>query len=200
MKASLYLNLTEHLMSIIISICFIILIAISFFLLDYNPSVEFYIFIFNIIWSVEIISTYRRKGWESHLHTFPISKKNFVKAPMIVAWSYCLLLFLIASPIVLMRDGTFFENIRVYLFFFCISIANIAVIFYVNFRYRHREKFKGFSYFSAFVTSIIAGILYFFVVLLLGFIPLYVVPILFHIALWYSYKKCVKLYEKMDIV
>lgn len=200
MRASLYLNFKEHLAQIILSVCLIALTAISSYMFDTFRSIEIFIIIFNVILSVEIISTYRRKSWERHLHTFPIKKESFIRAPMIIAWGHCTLLFLISTPVVFLRDGSLFDIFRAYLLFYCVSIVTIAVLFYLNFRTLHREKIKGLSYFVAFVTTIVAAIGYTLVVILLGFIPLYMVPILFHIPLWYSYKKCVKMYEEMDIV
>jgi len=199
MRASLYLNFTEHLTFMMISVGIIMGIGLSNLMAQSTQSIETFIVIFIVIVTVDIVSTFRRSGWESHLQTFPISKKNFVKAPMIVAWSHCLILFLIAAPLVFLRDVPLFETFRAYLFYYCVSLANIAVLFYLNLRYRHQEKIRGISYVVAFVTSIIASILYTFIVIFLGFIPLYVVPILFHIPLWNSYKKCVKMYEQMDI-
>ncbi|SOC35641.1 hypothetical protein [Ureibacillus acetophenoni] len=200
MRASLYLNFKEHLASIILTVCLIVLNAVSIYMFDAIKSIEIFIIIFNVTLTIEIISTYRRKSWERHLHTFPIKKESFIKAPMIIAWGHCTLLFLISIPVVFLRDGSLFDNFRGYLLFYCASIVTIAVIFYLNFRYKYREKIKGLSYFVAFVTTIVAAIGYMFVVVLLGFLPLYIVPLLFHIPLWYSYKWCVKKYKQMDII
>ncbi|CAM5185462.1 putative protein OS=Ureibacillus acetophenoni OX=614649 GN=SAMN05877842_101529 PE=4 SV=1 [Ureibacillus acetophenoni] len=201
MLALLHFHISHQLGAMLVSIGMLFVFSLLYLFSGFTFSLEIYIFIFITIFAVEVIAITRRRNLENYLNTFPIKRKNHVMAPMLIAWGYCVLIFLFGLPVALVSEDLSGKGILFsYSLYFCMSITSIAVVFYINYRFRNRDKFKFMSYCVAIGTSIVVGIIYIIFMLFLGFIPYYLIPVLFHIVLWISYKKCVRMYEELDIV